>query len=144
MLQKIDFGNVTVTQLLVNALTAPRVDLNSTVVDLLEHDGCLFVVNMGDSGDTLSGSVYAEFEIEHSIDNSTWTDVADADLSSSVTGTNTGTFAKVDAPGGDSIVFTVAYLGRNRYARFVLNVTGTHTNGFELSVNVILTRDKYS
>ena len=144
MLQKIDFGNVTVTQLLVNALTNPRIDLDSTAVDLLEHDGCLFVVNMGDSGDTLSGSLYAEFEIEHSIDNSTWTDVADADLSSSVTGTNTGTFAKVDAPGEDSIVFTVAYLARNRYVRMVLNVTGTHTNGFPLSINVILTRDKYS
>lgn len=143
MFQKIDFGNVTVTQLLINALTAPRIDIDGASVDLLEHDGCLFVVNMGNSLDSLSGSLYVEFELEDSPENSSWTDCDDADLSSSVTGTNTGTFKKIDAPGEDEIVFTVAYLGRQRYVRMVLNVTGTHSNGFALSVNVVLTRDKY-
>lgn len=142
MLQKVDFGNVSVSQLLDPAtLTA---DANSASVDLIEHDSVLFIVNVGESGDTLSGSVKIELEIETSDDDSTFADAADADLSSSVSGTNNGTFAVIDADAEDDAVYTVAYLGRERYARVVVNVTGTHTNGTPISVTAVRSRDKYS
>jgi len=141
MLQKKDFGNDSVSSLLIASVRTA--DVNSTGIDLKEHDGVLFIVSLGNSADTLSGSVYIELEVETSDDNSAWVDAADADLSASVTGTNTGTFAKIDAPGEDSTVFTVAYLGRERYARVVVNVTGTHSTGTPVAVCAIRTRAKY-
>ena len=117
-------------------------DVTGATCDLKDYDGCEIVVNVGNSGDTLSGSVYIELEVETSDDGSTWADAADADLSSSVTGTNTGTFAKIDAPAEDSAIFTVSYLGRERYVRVIANLTGTHTNGCPIGAHYNRTRAK--
>lgn len=143
MFEKKDFGSDSAVSLLECDLVAPTVDVNSASVDLKEHDGCLLVVNVGESNDTLSGSVYLELEVEHSDDNSAWSDCANTDISSSVTGTNTGTFAKIDDAAEDATVYSVAYLGRKRYVRVVVNVTGTHTNGTPLAASAIRTRAKY-
>lgn len=109
-------------------------DANGTSIDLQQYrnGGFLFVV--GASGDTLSGSVYIELEVEESSDNSTWTDVADADLNATVTGTNTGTVAKIDDAAEDSTTVYAEYKGTKRYIRPVINVTGTHTNGTPIGV----------
>ena len=144
MLQKVNFGNASVSQLLECDLVAPTIDVNSSSIDLKEHDGCLFIVGVGESNDTLSGSVKIELEVETSDDDSTWADAADADISSSVTGTNTGTFGVIDGAADDAAVYTTAYVGRERYARVVVNVTGTHTNGTPYYIAVIRTRDKYA
>lgn len=101
------------------------------------------LVHVGNSGDTLSSSVYIEVEIEESDDNSTFTDVADADLDAYVNGTNDGCIAKIDAPTEDSLVLEVEYHGTKRYVRPVINVTGTHTNGTPISA-VIIGYDKRS
>lgn len=116
---------------------------SSAACDLRNHDGSLLSVNMGNSGDTLSGSVYIELEVEDSPDGSTWTDVPDALITGAVTGSNTGTFAKVDAPAEDSRIFTTAYLGREAWVRIVVNLTGTHTNGTPISTEYLRTRAKY-
>lgn len=143
MFQKKDFGNIGALKLLECDLVAPTVDINSAAADLLNYDGCLFIVNCGESNDSLSGSVYLEFEVETSDDNSTWVDAADAVVTNTVTGTNTGTFAKVDAAAEDDAIFTAAYLGRERYVRVVVNVTGSHTNGTPLSIVCVRTRAQY-
>lgn len=127
-----------------NALVAPTIDKNFTAVDLLGYGGCEVIVSMGNSGDTLSASVKAEFEIEHSDDNSTWTDCADADVVDTVTGTNTGTIAVVDAPAEDSTIFSTQYVGGKRYVRVVQNVTGTHTNGYAVAVMYRRFRKQYN
>jgi tRNA G37 N-methylase Trm5 len=87
---------------------------------------------VGDSGDTLSGSVMVELELEESDDNTTYTDCANAALENAttgatgaVTGTNLGTFAVIDAPTEDSAMFYVRYVGSKRYSRVVVNKTGT-------------------
>ena len=141
MFEKKDFGNDAV----VHSITAATLtgDANGTSADLKEYDGALIVVNVGNSGDTLSGSVKIELEVETSDNNSAWSDAADADLSSSVSGTNTGTFAVIDAGSEDSTTFTTAYLGRERYVRVVANLTGTHSNGTPVAANIIRTRAKY-
>lgn len=104
-------------------------DVDCTGVDMQAYEDVSFYVLVGESGDTLSGSVMIELEVEESADDSTYTDCADADLSSSVTGTNTGTFAVIDAAAEDDAVFQVQYYGDKRYVRVVVNVTGTHSNG---------------
>jgi len=98
----------------------------------------MFVVQIGISGDTLSGSVYAEIEVEESDDDATYTDVADADLTNYVTGTNTGTICKIDDAAEDPAIHGTSYIGDARYVRSVVNLTGTHTNGIEVAVAVVL------
>lgn len=112
----------------------PTVDVNGDTVDLKGFNSCLFTAILANSLDTLSASVYIEFEVEESVDGSTWTDVADADLSDTVTGNNTGTFGKAIASTVDPEFYQTEYKGGKRYVRCVMNVTGTHTNGTPVQV----------
>ncbi len=109
-------------------------DVNSASIDTRGYDSLMLVGLVGISGDTLSGSVMVELEVEESDDDSTWTDVADADLMNYVSGTNTGTFAVIDDPAEDDARYITGYRGSKRYVRVVGNLTGTHTNGIELAV----------
>lgn len=118
-------------------------DTNGTAADLRNFSGALLLIHVGNSGDTLSGLVYTEVEIEESDDNSTFTDVADADLDAYVDGTNDGCVAKIDAPAEDSLVLEVEYHGGKRYVRPVINVTGSHSSGTPISA-VIIAYDKRS
>ena len=94
----------------------------------------MYLANVGLSGDTLSGSVMIELEIEESDDGISYTDVANTDLSNSVTGTNPGTFAVIDLAGEDQAIYKTEYRGSKRYSRVVANLTGTHTNGTPVGV----------
>ncbi len=114
----------------------PTVDANGAGVDLQGFSGgCLFIATCQDSLDTLSGSLYLELELEESDDDSTYTDVADADLSNYVAGNNDGTFAKIIASTMASNIYKCQYKGSKRYVRCVLNVTGTHTSGTPVQVS---------
>lgn len=124
--------DVKLSQVLVNATVTA--DANSTGVSLAGYSGVAFLVDVGNSGDTLSGSVKIELEIEESDDNSTYTDAANADVMDYVTGTNTGCFAVIDAPTEDSLVVVGQYVGTAAYARCVVNVTGTHSNGTPIGI----------
>lgn len=129
------YSNLSVSQLIdPDTLTA---DANSTAVDLQGYSSLMLVANVGASGDTLSGSVKIELEVEESDDNVTFTDVANADLHKSVTGTNVGTFAVIDDAAEDDAVYITGYQGNKRYVRVVANLTGTHTNGTPVSVSAI-------
>lgn len=113
-------------------------DANGAGVDTQDSVGVALVAHIGLSGDTLSGSVKIEMEVEHSDDNSTFTDCADADIDAAVTGTNTGTFAVIDAAADDEQLYKCNYLGSKRYVRVVANYTGTHTNGCAVAAHAIL------
>jgi hypothetical protein len=112
-------------------------DFNSSSVETSHHGSLEFAVVVGVSGDTLSGSLHIQLELEHSDDNTNFSDCADADLSAAVTGSNTGTFAKIDDAAEDDAVYKVGYLGNKQYVRVVYNVTGTHTNGTPAAVVAI-------
>jgi hypothetical protein len=106
-----------------------KADKTSAAVDTKNYDSVRLVVNLGASGDTLSGSVYLELEVEESDDNSSWSDVADEHLSDYVNGTNDGTFALIDAAAEDEQLYDVEYRGYKRYIRVIVNLTGTHSSG---------------
>lgn len=108
-----------------------------------DYTSVMFIANVGESGDTLSGSVYLELEVEDSADNTTFADAVDADVKDTVTGTNTGTFALVDDATEDDAVYSCEYTGTERYVRPVINLTGTHTNGIPVSIIAIQTGYKY-
>lgn len=125
---KFDLAAMATASLLINpaVLTA---DTNSASADRAGYSGVDFTVLVGESGDTLSGSVKIELEVQESDDDSTFTAAADADITGAVTGTNTGTFAVIDAAADDDAVHVCKYIGSKRYSRVVVNVTGTHSNG---------------
>jgi hypothetical protein len=104
-------------------------DTNGAAIDTQGYGSAAVLVHFGDSADTLSGTNKIEVEMEHSDDNSSWSDCADADLSTSVVATNTGTMALIDAPAEDQTAIMVGYKGSKRYIRPVLNFSGTHTTG---------------
>jgi len=109
-------------------------DALSTVLDLQQYTNGAFLFCVGDSGDTLSGSVYIELEIQESDDDSTYTACADADVKNTVTGTNTGTVALINAPAEDQLTVWGEYTGTKRYIKANVNVSGTHTNGTPIAI----------
>lgn len=115
-------------------LSASTTDITGATVDIGDYGGVRFIANVGISGDTLSGSVMVELELEHSDDGSTWADCADTDLSAYVAGTNDGTWAKIDDAAEDPAIHTVEYRGNKRYVRAMVLKTGTHTNGIPIGI----------
>ena len=113
-------------------------DTDCTGVDLQGYESAEVVFFIGARGDTWDASNHIQLEIEESSDNSTYTDVADASLTDTVTGTNTGTVAKLDAAGDGSQIYRTSYIGGSRYIRPVLNFTGTHSTGTVIGALVIL------
>ena len=114
---------------------------NGTGVDLQGYESATVLVDVGAEGDTLSSSVYFEVSLEESDDDSTYTDVVQADI---VDGTiaSGGIFLKLDGTtGGDPDttggIFRVGYVGNKRYIRVVLAKTGTHSNGTPLGAMVV-------
>ena len=114
---------------------------NGTGVDLQGYESAPLIVDVGAEGDTLSSSVHFEISLEHSDDNSTFTDVAQADI---VDGTisSGGIFLKLDGTAGGNPdttgeIFRVGYVGGKRYIRGVIAKTGTHSNGTPIGILVI-------
>lgn len=114
-------------------------DADGDSVDMKDYKHLAFYALVGESGDTLSGSVMLELEVEESADDSSFTDVADADITNAVSGTNDGTFAVVDAAAEDQAIYLCEYKGTARYVRPVVNVTGTHTNGIPVAIMAVRT-----
>ena len=118
-------------------------DALSTAINQAGFTDVTALVAVGESGDTLSGTVYIELEMQESDDDSTYTACADADITNSTAGTNTGTFALIDAAAEDDAVYTSKYLGSKQYVKVNINVTGTHTNGTPIGVLAVQSGENY-
>ena len=119
---------------------------NGSGIDLQGFEEATAVVSVGAEGDALSTSVYFEVSLEHSDDDSTYTDCVQADI---VNGTIAagGIWLKLDgSAGGDPDTaggqWQVGYVGGKRYVRLVLAKTGTHTNGTPISGLVVKSRPR--
>lgn len=111
-------------------VTGNGTDTASTSIDLRGYGAGGFAVCIGNSADTLSGSIKIEVEVQHSDESAAnFTAAPDADVLTTVTGTNTGTVAVIDAPAEDIVLVDAQYTGTKRYARINLNLTGNHANG---------------
>jgi len=121
---------------------------NGTGVDLQGYEAASVVVSVGAEGDTLAANLYFQISLEHSDDNSTFTDCAQADIIDGTIAAG-GIFLKLDGTTGgnpDSAgdVFRVGYVGGNRYVRVVLAKTGTHSNGTPLGAMVVKGHARHS
>jgi len=109
-----------------------------TGVDLKGYESATVLIHIGDSGDTLSGTVLITPSIQESDDDAV-TD-AYADIPASGMNVVVGDMNVIDAPSEDTKVIQVnllAGLGRKRWVRVLLTFTGTHTNGTPISAVVL-------
>lgn len=128
-------NNVKVTQLLDPATVTA--DATTASIDLQGYDSAELLVAVGESGDTLSGTVYWDLIVQESADNTVFTAVADADLltrGNAITTVTDGKFATIDAAAEDDAVFKIGYVGSKRYVHVKIDATGTHTNGTDIGV----------
>ncbi len=114
---------------------------NGTGVDLQGYESATILVDVGAEGDTLASDKYFEISLEHSDDDSTYTDCAQADI---IDGTISagGIWLKLDGtangnPDSAGGIFRVGYVGGKRYVRVVLAKTGTHSNGTPIGAMVV-------
>lgn len=136
-------AKATVAQIIDPAVLSGTSDVTSTAIDLAGFRDVTVAVLVGESGDSLSGSVKVELEMQESDDDSTYTACADANITNAVTGTNTGTFGVIDAAADDDAVYVSKYLGTKQYVKVVANLTGTHTNGIPLGAIAVKSGENY-
>lgn len=106
-----------------------------TGVDLKGYESAVVLFHIGNSADTLSGSVYLTPSLEESTNNSDWTAIPATGYRADV-----NDMSVIDAPAEDSKIIQVtviAGLGRARYVRPLITLTGTHTTGIPVSASVI-------
>ena len=139
-------NNLVIDNSLINAVKTAAA--NGTGVDLQGYESALAVVSVGAEGDTLSSSIYFEVSLEHSDDNSTYTDCVQADI---VDGTNAagGIWLKLDGttdgnPDTAGGQWQVGYVGGKRYVRLVVAKTGTHSNGTPISGVIVKGNARHS
>lgn len=107
-------------------------------VDRLGFYNLLLIAQIGQSGDTLSGSVYLTVVFEESANGTTWTTIDNADLGG---GENSVVINSNDA---DEVVIVREYLGNKRYVRVKVAFTGTHTNGTPIAGLVVLAEPRHA
>lgn len=100
----------------------------STAIDLQGYNAASVVFAIGQSGDTLSGSLYWTLKLQHSDDDSTYTDTVAADLN------NSSATVVVNSSSLDRIAYNFGYQGAKRYLKAVATPTGTHTNGTPIGI----------
>lgn len=101
-------------------------------VDLQGFEGALMAAHVGQSGDTLSGSIKMTVSFQESDTTAGYfANVAAADL---LGGAND---VVIDDAAEDEVIVTRGYLGSKRYVRILVTYTGTHTNGTPISAVVI-------
>lgn len=127
-------------------VTGTDTAVNGAGIDLGPNDpaiGVMFTVDMGVSGDVLAPALRADFRLEESDDDITYTACADEDIYDAVTVSGkTGVMASVDDAAEDDAVFKSGYRGVKRYVRAAIDLVGAHSSGFPVAIAVLTKRDK--
>lgn len=117
-------------------------DANGDGVDRQFYEGVTIVVDTGAEGITLSGTNKIEFELEHSDDDSTYSDMSSSDVNGTLG--SGGLFLTLDADGETPQISEIEYIGSKRYVRVVANFSGTHGTGTPIGASVILHKPRHA
>jgi len=132
-----DLGNnlIPVASLLPQLASGNGTTTNSTGVNLVGFEGALMVLSAGAEGDTLSASLKYTVKLQHSTDDSTYTDVAQSDVTDATLAS--GVWLTLDAAADVSQSYAIGYIGGNQYVRVEIVRTGNHATGTPLSAVVL-------
>lgn len=117
-------------------------DANGDGVDTQFYENVAIVVDSGAEGITLSSTNKIEFELEHSDDDSTYSDVESSDVNGTVG--SGGLILTLDANAETPQISEIEYIGNKRYVRVVANFSGTHGTGTPCSAFVILGKPRHA
>jgi hypothetical protein len=118
----------------IKLLTVPAVKTGTVTSDACDtegYQGASFHVIYGDSGDTLSASVYWTAKLQScATEGGTYADVGtDGILIASA-----NSFGLINAPTEDQKLYHIGYNGTDRWVKVVVTATGTHTNGTIITI----------
>lgn len=126
-------NNLKVTQVFVNANRTATT--TSDAIGLAGYDAATVIFDIGNSADTLSGSVYWTLSLtESDTSGGSYTAVAAAD----VVGWNGAATYVIDAPAEDSLAVKVGYIGSKPFIKAVATATGTHSTGTPIGMVSVL------
>ncbi len=120
------YHNILVSQILSPVVSSTT--KTSTAVDLQGYNGANVIFSIGLAADTLSGSVYWTLKLQHSDDDSSYSDATLADLN------NSALTVVVNSSSLDRVTYSFGYQGTKRYLKAVATPTGTHTNGTPIGI----------
>jgi hypothetical protein len=124
---------LSVSQIIVNAVKTATA--TSSAVNLAGFDAATIIFDIGNSADTLSGSVYWTLSLtECDTSGGTYTAVAAADI---LGWAGAATYV-IDAPAEDTLAVKVGYAGGKQYVKAVATATGTHSTGTPIGAVAVL------
>lgn len=107
-------------------------DNTPAAIDLQGVNAAEIILAIGAGGITFSGTNKIEFVLTHSDDNSTYTNVTDADMLG-VTGIANGIIKSLIAAHATPAVYRFGYKGPRRYLKLLADFSGTHGTGTPIS-----------
>ncbi len=111
-------------------------DNTPVAVDLQGFNAAEILLAIGVGGITFSGTNKVEFVLTHSDDNSSYANVADADLLG-VTGTSNGIIKSLVAAHAAGATYRFGYKGGKRYLKLLADFSGTHGTGTPIAAAVL-------
>lgn len=132
-------NNIGISNSIINAVKTTGA--NGSTVDLQGFENATAVVTVGAEGDTLAANLYFTVALQHSDDDSAWSNTTQTDIVNGTIAAD-GIFLKLDGTTGGNPDTTggewqVGYVGGKRYVRLVLAKSGTHSTGTPLSGVII-------
>lgn len=124
-------SNLKVAAATVNAVATGTV--TSSAIDTKGYESATVIFDIGNSGDTLSGTVYWTLSLtECATSGGSYTAVAAADIVGGVAS------VVIDAPSEDSLAVKFGYKGNLPFIKGVATATGTHSNGTPIGIISVL------
>ncbi len=132
-------NNIGISNSIINAVKTTGA--NGSTVDLQGFENATAVVTVGAEGDTLAANLYFTVALQHSDDDSAWSNATQTDIVNGTIAAD-GIFLKLDGTTGGNPDTTggewqVGYVGGKRYVRLVLAKSGTHSTGTAMSGVII-------
>lgn len=134
MLMKDEYNDKSVAKVLGPVVLSS--DSTPSAIDLQGFRGALVQIGVGIGGITFDSSNKIEFVLTHSDDDSTYSNVEDADMLG-VTGISSGIIKSLVAAHAAAANYLYGYIGGKRYLKLKADFTGTHGTGTPLDLNII-------
>jgi len=133
-----------ITPVVAIAAATYSADTTPVVIDLQGYDAATVLYHIGAGGITFTGTNKIEFPLQHSDDGTTFTAVAQSDVTGGVTVATGGIVKSLVSAKASADVTKVGYVGGKRYIQTYADFSGTHGTGTPIAVEVIKGRPSLS